>query len=282
MNLSEIKQLLNEHGLRLTKSMGQNFMHDANQLKRLVALAGVNARDKILEIGPGLGPLTELLLDNAGHVLAIEKDNRLVQVLQERWPNAAHFELIHADALRYLKDKTKTAGGDWSAWKMAANLPYSVASPILVEMALNPRGPQRMVVTLQWEVAERMCAAPGGKEYGVLTLLVQLGYQPLERFKIPPACFFPAPDVDSAALKLERRTQPLLDPELINSFAQVVKRSFSQRRKMMMKLLKSDWPESALNETFADLDISPSIRAERVSLEEFVEITKRLNCHGYK
>jgi 16S rRNA (adenine1518-N6/adenine1519-N6)-dimethyltransferase len=282
MNLSEIKQLLKKHDLQLTKSMGQNFMHDSNQLERLVALASLSDQDKVLEIGPGLGPLTERLLEQSGHVLAIETDRRLVKVLQERWADMSKLELLHADALRYLKDKTVAGDDDWSDWKMVANLPYSVASPIIAEMALNPRGVQQMIVTLQWEVAERLCASPGGKDFGILTLLAQLGYEPREKFKIPPKCFFPVPDVDSAGLRLERRPQPLLEPGLIKAFTRIVKRSFSQRRKMMMKLLKADWPLETLKMIFEELEISPLIRAEKVSLETFVELTKRLNEDGCK
>src|SRR5438876_8812386 len=139
MKLSEMRQILAEHGIQLTKSLGQNFLHDANQLRQIVAAAELGRSDKVLELGPGLGPLTELLLAQAGEVLAIEKDRRLVAFLRERFASASNFTLIHDDALEYLRREAR----DWSDWKLVANLPYSVASPILVELAQPMRGVAR-------------------------------------------------------------------------------------------------------------------------------------------
>jgi len=275
MKLTEMKRLLAARGIRLTKSLGQNFLHDANQLQRIVAAAELSKSDRVLEIGPGLGPLTELLLAQAGEVLAIEKDAKLAQVLQERWPArddaAPALRILQDDALDYLAREAR----DWSEWKLVANLPYSVASPILVELA-GARGPRRMVATLQLEVARRLMAGPVGADYGVLTLLVQLNYLPQTWFRIPASCFFPEPDVDSACVCLVRRERPLLPPEQRDAFARIVKRSFSQRRKMMFKLLKADWPEPRLAALFAQLGLSPQIRAEAVSLEQFAQLTALL------
>src|SRR5437016_1343507 len=147
MRLSEMKQLIAQGDLQLTKSLGQNFLHDQNQLRRIVAAAELTRADKVLEIGPGLGPLTDLLLAQADHVLAIEKDTRLVAVLREQFSTAANLELQSADALGIVKDRAH----NWHDWKLVANLPYSVASPILIELAQNPRRPERLVATLQLE-----------------------------------------------------------------------------------------------------------------------------------
>lgn len=264
-----MRQVLAERGIQLTKSLGQNFLHDVHQLERIVAAAELKSTDKVLEIGPGLGPLTELLLMRAGHVLAIEKDARLVEVLRERFPK---LDLLHADALALLKREPR----DWSAWKLVANLPYSVASPMLVELAQSPKRPERMVVTLQLEVAQRLMAGTDDDDYGVLTLLVQLDYEPRGWFRIPSGCFFPAPDVDSACVTLVRRTQPLLSETHRAAFVKIVKRAFSQRRKMMLKLLKQDWTAEALERAFVELKISPQERAEKLSLDQFVELTKKL------
>jgi 16S rRNA (adenine1518-N6/adenine1519-N6)-dimethyltransferase len=282
MKLSEMKQVLAAGDIQLTKSLGQNFLHDANQLRRIIEAAELVHSDRVLEIGPGLGPLTELLVARVSEVLAIEKDARLVRVLEERF-HTPHWEgkdpgpmpvlrLIHDDALDYLRREPR----DWSAWKLVANLPYSVASPMLVELALSRSGPQRMVATLQIEVAKRLMARPGEQDYGVLTLLVQLGYEPRGWFKIPASCFFPEPEVDSACFCLARRPHPLVAPEHREAFARVVKRSFSQRRKMMFKLLKKDWPEPSLAAAFAQSDLPPSTRAENVSLEQFARLTAAL------
>jgi 16S rRNA (adenine1518-N6/adenine1519-N6)-dimethyltransferase len=330
MNLSEMKQILAQSGIRLTKSLGQNFLHDANQLRRIIAAADLRHSDKVLEIGPGLGPLTEFLLKQVGAVLAIEKDARLIEILSNRLENRkpqAHqnarssqssssfsipigsskrkkgsedegpafapsfgkasenededttanpskfsFTLLHDDALAFLK----RAQHDWHQWKLVSNLPYSVASPILVELALTERPPERMVATLQAEVARRLAARAANPDYGALTLLVQLSYEPRQHFKIPASCFFPEPDVDSACVSLVRRPHPLLASAQKPTFVKLVKRGFSQRRKMMLKLLKQDWPVERLSAAFAEANISTQARAEDVSLEQFVALANQL------
>jgi 16S rRNA (adenine1518-N6/adenine1519-N6)-dimethyltransferase len=272
MKLSEMKQLLAEGGIALTKSLGQNFLHDGNQLRRIVGAAELTAADQVLEIGPGLGPLTELLVAQAGEVLAIEKDRRLVAFLRRRFAGEAGLSLLHDDALKYLR----RAPCDWRGWKLVANLPYSVASPILVELAQGRRGPDRMVATLQLEVARRLMAGAGDDEYGLLTLLVQLHYEPQTCFKIPAGCFFPEPEVDSACIVLKRRAAPLLSEEEDAALIRIVKRSFSQRRKMMSKLLRLDWAPARLEAAFAEVELSPQTRAETVRLEQFVRLTRSL------
>lgn len=272
MNLTEMRALLTEYGIQLTKSLGQNFLHDGNQLRRIASAGETKPGDKILEIGPGLGPLTELLLENGNEVLAIEKDRRLIPLLEKRFSERKNFTLLNEDALRVVEDQTR----DWQDWKLISNLPYSVASPILVELAHNPCKPERMIATLQLEVAQRLMAETDGDDYGILTLLVQLHYQPTGLFRIPPKCFFPSPDVDSACITLVRREQPLLPAELVPKFERIVKTAFSQRRKMMMKLLKQFWPIEKLEAAFASLGLSPQERAEKVTLEQFAELTKAL------
>jgi 16S rRNA (adenine1518-N6/adenine1519-N6)-dimethyltransferase len=268
MKLSEMKQILSERGIQLTKSLGQNFLHDGNQLRRIVDAAELAKEDKVLEIGPGLGPLTELLVERAGEVLAIEKDERLFATLNERI-DAPLFHLLHDDALDYLKRETR----NWTGWKVVSNLPYSVASPIVVELALASSAPELIVATLQIDVAKRLTAGPGEKDYGLLTLLIQLEYEPTGAFKIPASCFFPEPDVDSACVTLKRRLPALLDAEQRQVFSKVVKRAFSQRRKMMLKLLKEDWPAENLEQRFEQLQMSFQIRAESVTLDQFVSLT---------
>ena len=181
-------------------------------------------------------------------------------------------ELLYEDALNFLKSEPQ----DWSEWKVVSNLPYSVASPILVELACGVRAPKKIVVTLQLEVAQRLMAATDDDDYGILTLLVQLDFAPREFFKIPSGCFFPEPDVDSACVILDKRAEPLLPEALRAVFAKVVKRAFSQRRKMMFKLLKGDWAEEKLRAAFVALNISLQERAEKLSLEQFVGLTKLL------
>jgi 16S rRNA (adenine1518-N6/adenine1519-N6)-dimethyltransferase len=273
--LSEMRRLLDEHEIRLTKSLGQNFLHDANQLHRIVQAAQLTAADHVLEIGPGLGPLTEALLAQGVKVLAIEKDRRLVEVLRDRLAGSVSgLELVHADALAYLR----VPGRDWRGWKLVANLPYAVASPILVELAMSACGPDRMVVTVQREVARRLAATAGQHDYGLLTLLVQVHYEASSFFKVPATCFFPVPDVDSACITLRRRHAPLVSASSLPAYERIVKRAFSQRRKMMLKLLRADWPARPLESSFAALGLAPSIRAEAVTVEQFAALTERLHA----
>ena len=317
MKLSETKRTLAEGSIRLSKSLGQNFLHDGNQLRRIVAAGELTALDRVLEIGPGLGALTELLLVQAAEVFAIEKDRRLVDLLRHRLPGTflgdgsevgrkpstsprlgaetwthgigvaplpggvgdgasrgrePELFLLHDDALEFLQRESR----DWSNWKMVSNLPYSVASPILVELAQAAGCPERMVATVQREVAQRIVAVPGDEAYGLLTLLIQLRYEPCGRFKVPAGCFFPRPEVDSACVTLRRRSKPPLNREQAATFTRVVKRAFSQRRKMMLKLLREDWPADRLTTAWKSFQLPPAVRAEQVSMEQFIGLTNLL------
>jgi len=272
MKLSEMRQLLAERNIQLTRSLGQSFLHDANQLQRITNAAQLKSQDQVLEIGPGLGPLTELLLSRARRVLAIEKDQRLVAVLNERFAQASNLELLHADALEYLRQSR-----DWRDWKLVSNLPYSVGSRILVELAQNPLSPVFLVVTLQLEVVQRILVASGSDQYGLLSVLIQFRYEPRDHFKIAASCFFPEPEVDSACVVLQRRTEPLLPEAAEATFTRVVKQAFSQRRKMMSKLLKMKWPSEQVDAAFTRAGLESNVRAEAVSLVQFVELARSLS-----
>jgi len=273
MTPAEIKQVLTEEKILLTKALGQNFLHDANQLRRIIAAAELSPTDQVLEIGPGLGALTHLLVTQVPNLLAIEKDHRLYVYLRRHLPDGPGFTLLHADALQYLQQQQLDLGN----WKVVSNLPYSVASAILVELAKRDTAPQRLSVTLQFEVAERLIASARQDGYGVLSLLVQARYEPVTLFKIPPACFFPVPDVDSACIVLQRRAQPVIPREQARAFEKIVKRGFSQRRKMLVKLLKADWPLSIIQKAFSELGLSPQIRGEAVTLPQFAALTAALS-----
>ena len=292
MTITEMRRLLDERGLQLTRSLGQNFLHDRNQLRRIVAAAELTPADRVLEIGPGLGPLTQMLVASGCPVTAIEMDRRLVEILEERFDCQAVGELettaevtsanagrlaacptlLHADALVWLKRNPR----NWAGWKLVANLPYSVGSPILVELAEADQPPDRLVVTLQLEVVKRLLAAADTEDYGLLTLLIQLRYEPTGWFKLPANCFFPQPNVDSACLTLVRRPVPLLDREAAKRFTRLVKIAFGQRRKMMFKLLTAAWPAAQLEAAFAATAIARTARAEQVGLEPFVALTRAL------
>lgn len=274
MKLSELRQQLRDHGLRLSRSLGQNFLHDGNQLRRILAAAQPGSGDQILEVGPGLGPLTEGLLASGAEVLAVETDARLVALLRERFASSPRLALVHADALEWIRQQPR----DWTRWKLVANLPYSVGSAILAELAMSGMGPGQMVVTLQREVLHRLVAGPPSKDYGVLTLLVQLDYEARDWFHIPPSCFFPAPKVDSACVTLQHRPAPLLGAVERMAFVRIVKRGFSQRRKQLRKLLRSDWPEAELAGAWEQWGLASGVRAESISLAQYVGLARRLSA----
>jgi len=161
---------------------------------------------------------------------------------------------------------------------MVSNLPYSVASPILVELAFAEHPPERIVATLQLEVVERIMAAARTEHYGQLSLFLQLRYEAVEYFKIPPGSFFPNPEVESACVLLRERKEQLLPVEFVPKFARLVKLAFSARRKMMAKLLKQQWPAETILRSFEQLGIDSKARAETIDLERFVALTKLLSA----
>lgn len=279
MKRSEIREWLDRHGIRPRRLLGQHFLHDGDQLDRIVGLAELRPDDWVLEIGPGLGPLTERLLAAVpqGRVRAWEKDERLAAVLLERLGGTERLQVERADALRVLQG----AAEDWTGWRMVSNLPYGVASPILVELAQTPHPPERLVVTLQAEVADRVCAGPGSRDYGLLSLLLRLRYEVGPRFGIGRECFHPIPKVNSACVRLDLRPEPWLRTESeLGTFERLVRRGFSQRRKMMSKLLRQDWPLEAVDQVLAVAGVDRRARAEQVGLEQYVEMTRWLVAAG--
>jgi 16S rRNA (adenine1518-N6/adenine1519-N6)-dimethyltransferase len=273
MKLSEIKATLADRGILLTKSLGQNFLHDQNQIRRIVDAADLREGEQILEIGPGLGPLTGALLERQVRLTSIEIDRRLVEFLGDRFQSEPLLTLLHADALEWLR----TTARDWSDWKLVANLPYSVGSPTLIELALMAHPPRRMTATLQAEVVDRILASCNTRAYGIMTLLILVSYEPMGRFKIPATCFFPEPDVESSCVTLERRAKPLLDEGQRATYVKLVKLAFSQRRKIVWKLLKQRWKPELLEAIRIDLDLDPMVRAQALSLEQFVALARRLH-----
>jgi 16S rRNA (adenine1518-N6/adenine1519-N6)-dimethyltransferase len=273
MTLTEIKQILLERNIRLTKSLGQNFLHDQNQIKRIADAAQIQPGEKVLEIGPGLGPLTRELLAREAQVKALEIDQRLIESLKILFENNPNLTLENIDALAFLKKESF----DWSDWKLAANLPYSVASPILVELALSKHPPIRMTATLQSEVVDRITAVHNTKSYGVLTLLIKANFESIDRFRIPATCFFPEPEVESACVTLQRRQNPLFAQEALVTYVKLVKLAFSQRRKIVWKLLKQRWKPEQLAQAQKHLKLDPMIRAQAITFEEFVSLANFLH-----
>ena len=275
LRLTEMRQILHEKGLMLTKSLGQNFLHDGNILKKIVSLAKVSSGDKVLEVGPGMGALTGPLLDAGACVFALEKDRRLLKYLTTgKFHLHPRFQVSHADALEYLKLNKF----DWAGWKLVSNLPYSVGSPIIVELALQEVPPESMTITLQHEVVEKIFSKPGQKNYGLLSILLAFNYLPKEYFKLPSGCFFPPPDVMSACGLLEVRKHKIYkDSHELLKAAKIAKLAFQQRRKTLTNSLKSIFPSDQLIEKLNSMGHPSNQRPEKLAPEEFIELARLIS-----
>ncbi len=261
---SEVRALLAQLGFKPSRVLGQNFLIDANILRIMLDAADLSPRDAVLEIGPGLGVLTAPLLERAGRVVAIEKDDMLYAHLARTLAPSPTLALLHADALDC--DLAGILAGGVN--KVVANLPYSVGTRILVELCRAAARPERMAVTVQREVAERMAARPDTGDYGVLSVFVQIDYAVSLHKRIPRTCFFPAPQVESAIVVLARRPRPAPIHDDAAFYA-LVKGCFAHRRKQLGTLVRND---SAL----ARADIDPKRRPETLSLDEWIRLCNAL------
>jgi 16S rRNA (adenine1518-N6/adenine1519-N6)-dimethyltransferase len=195
MTLTETRAALEQLGLRPSRSLGQSFLVDQNIALLIVSAAGLTLNDTVLEIGPGLGALTELMVERAGRVVAVEKDARLCEFLHGRFGRRRKLQLVHADALA-------VDLAAFAPFKVVANLPYAVSTPLLMRLVESPARPRLMVLTVQREVGDRLAARPGTKDYGALTLFTQLYYEARRAHVVAPGCFWPAPEVESAVMVL--------------------------------------------------------------------------------
>jgi 16S rRNA (adenine1518-N6/adenine1519-N6)-dimethyltransferase len=268
----QIEALLAEAGSQPRHRFGQNFMIDRN-LVRLVAEAGeLSKADWVLEVGPGTGTLTEELLERAGKVLVVEIDRDLAQLLRKRMESRENFELIEGDALagkHHLNPQVMDAMADAAraglARKLVANLPYNIASPLLIDLLVA--GMDRLVFTVQKEVADRLRAEPGGQEYGPLSVMAQMLAQVQVLRTLPPQAFWPAPKIESALVVMTR--QDRLD-EHARSFGRFVHTLFSFRRKTLRKGLEQGGfdPEKLLSATGLD----PQARPQTLSPQDFLKL----------
>ncbi len=264
----EVRALLEKLGHRPNKGLGQNFLIDANILDIIANTADIQPNEAVLEIGPGLGALTERILPRAGRVTCIEKDPTMVKYLKVRLPG---FTLIESDALDVDLDAL-FAGG---ITKVAANLPYSVASRLMVDISECEHRPELMSLTIQKEVAERLVSPAGSKRYGVLGILTGAFYKNTLVKKISPTCFLPPPKVWSAVVRMERRDVPVLDRAEYFAFKHLVKSCFSQRRKQIGTLLKKQGV-SSVDTVLANAGIEHTDRPERIEIERWAELSRLL------
>jgi 16S rRNA (adenine1518-N6/adenine1519-N6)-dimethyltransferase len=281
----EVRELLGKLGHRPNKGLGQNFLIDANILDIIANTANIQPDEKVLEIGPGLGALTERIIPKAKSVTCIEKDPTMVKYLKSRFESSlgfqpmnheqdarATFELIESDALDVDLDAL-FAGG---ITKVAANLPYSVASRLMVDIAECEHRPEQMSLTIQKEVAERLCSPAGDKHYGVLSVLTGVSYINKMVKKISPSCFLPPPKVWSAVVHMERRDVQIVERSEYPTFKRVVKYCFSQRRKQIGTILKKMGVDP-VDLLLADAGIEHTERPERIEIERWAKLASLLS-----
>jgi len=266
--------------IRPKKALGQNFLTDRNVLSRIVDAVELAPDDRVLEVGPGQGALTRLLAAQAAQVVAVELDRQLVPLLRREFAASGTVEIVEADILR--ADLADLLSTRWSGrWKVAANLPYNISTPVLFQFMEHRHLFSRLVLMLQKEVGERLAAPPDCKEYGVLSVLCQLHFDIRREFLVKPGSFFPAPKVDSVVLRLVPLAEPRVAVRDEALFRRVVKAAFSQRRKTLWNCLKSAQlmaEEKQLREVLAGCGIEPGRRGETLSLEEFARLANAMDA----
>ena len=271
--------VLRTNAIRFKKRYGQNFLTDERVIGKILAAAEVGPRDFILEIGPGIGTLTQYLADNAGKVAAVEIDSSLIPVLEKNlfcWDNVV---LINDDFLNIGAKKLAEEYNEGRPIKVVANLPYYITTPIIMNI-LESRAPvESVTILIQKEVAERMCASPGTKEYGALTLAVQYYSEVEIKALVPPNCFIPRPEVTSAVvnLRMKEKTPAVKDEALL---FKLIRAAFSQRRKTLVNCLRNSDELGLSRESATELVIScgfdENIRGEALSLEEFIRLSDKM------
>lgn len=283
MNLSnpgELKEVLGRHGFSFSKSLGQNFLIDGSVLEQIVAASGADSETCVLEIGPGAGTLTRCLAERAKKVVAIEIDRALIPILEETMAEFDAFTLVHQDVMTVdLEALTKQEFGD-TPFCVAANLPYYITTPIVMNLLESHLPVTCLTLMIQKEVAERMTAKPGTKEYGALSVAVQYYTKPTVICKADPHCFMPQPKVASTVVRLEVRPEPPVSVADEGHFFRLVKSAFGQRRKTLMNALsKSPYqaiPRERILAALQKMDLDPAIRGERLSLEQFAQLSNLL------
>ena len=273
----DVPALLRRSGLRPDKSLGQNFLIDQAALERVAAAAELGPGDTVLEIGPGLGSLTRLLAQRSGRVTAVELDGDLLAPLGETLAGFENVRLVQGDILAL--DPAALAagdGGELAAYVVVANIPYYITSAVVRQLLECRRPPQRIVLTMQREVAERICAGPG--EMSLLAVSVQVYGQPRIAARIPAGAFYPPPKVDSAVIRVDRFERPQAPVELLPAFFQLARAGFSQKRKTLRNSLAGGlgWPAERAGALLAAAGIDAQRRAETLSVEEWTRLAGSL------
>lgn len=281
MNLTDyrdITALLQRHGFRFSKSMGQNFLTAAWVPQQIAAESGITAADGALEIGPGVGCLTAELAKTAGRVTAIELDERLRGALGETLADFDNVSVVFADALKADLPAICAETLGERPWKVCANLPYNVTTPLITAF-LEAGCFESVTVMIQKEVAQRLCAAPGTGEYGAFSVLVQWYAEPKLLFDVPPHCFVPQPKVTSAVVRMDRRAARPASVDDEKLFFRTVRAAFAQRRKTLSNALRSAFSEldrAAIESAMEETGLPPAVRGETLSIAQFAALSNAL------
>ena len=277
--MRDTRKLLDQFGVRLTKRFGQNFLVDEQVVEDIVEGSGTVETDLVIEIGPGAGSMTRVLSEYAGKVLAIEIDRKLIPVLEQTLADYKNVTIINEDIMKvdlkelinqYVKESSNTAV------RVVANLPYYITTPIIMKLLEEHEIVTSMTFMVQKEVADRMCANPGTKDYGALTLAVNFYAQPVQLFNVMPKSFFPQPDVTSTVIRLDRHASPPVQVKSREMLFKVIKASFGQRRKTLLNGLCNSGAftldRQQMSDALLSINIDPGCRGETLSLKEFAEL----------
>lgn len=280
-NLANTKAVIDKYGFSFQKRFGQNFLIDTNIIEKIIDGAGITKEDTILEIGPGIGSLTQLMAEAAGKVIAVEIDKKLIPVLEDTLGAYENIRLINEDILKLdLHQVIKEEG--IKNLKVVANLPYYITTPIIMGLLERDLPIESITVMIQKEVAERMDAVPGTKSYGSLTLAVNYYSQTEMVTLVPPGCFIPRPKVGSAVIKLTKRTDPGVEATDEALMFKLIKGAFAQRRKTFINSLMNsqqmDYDKEDVLGAIEAMGLDIRIRGEQLSLDQFCDLANRLSA----
>ena len=282
--LKKTKMILNKYDIKANKRFGQNFLIDDNILENIVEVSNISKSDLVIEIGPGLGNLTEYIIDKAGYMLLVEIDNKMIQILNDRFKEKDNYSLLNDDVLKINLDKKveeieKKLNIKFNKIKVVANLPYYITTPILFKLLQDESRIDSITVMVQKEVAERMVARSKTKDYGILTLMVEYLSDANIEFIVPKDSFIPAPNVTSAIISLRKNKKFRVNDEKI--FFDLIHKSFAKRRKTMINSLYlsnfNGMDKEKLNQIFNQLGIDKNVRAEELEIEDYINITDIIN-----
>lgn len=279
-NIIRTQDILRRHDFNFKKKFGQNFLTDHNILTKITQTAELSKEVNVIEIGPGIGSLTQYLLEEAAEVMAFEIDKSLIPILEETMAPYDNFTLVSADILKVdLLSEIQKFKNPNLPIKVVANLPYYITTPILMHLIESKIPFSEFVVMMQKEVADRIAASPKTKAYGSLSIAVQYYMEASVAFIVPRTVFIPAPNVDSAILKMVRREAPLVEVEDEEWFFKTMHSSFVHRRKTLMNNLQAAFGKESkpeIEKLLAQAEISPTIRGESLSIEEFAKLADAL------